>query len=73
MTATAFLVRSPTPAASLPPLAVGRVRVGGRKAGTPSVIVAPSGTAPHPNPPHRKRGEGAVALPAFFSSHELVR
>lgn len=32
--------------------------MGGRKAEAPSFDGAPSGTAPHPSPPHRKRGEG---------------
>ncbi len=35
--------------------------MGGREAGAPSFIVAPSGTAPRPCPPHRKRGEGVRA------------
>jgi hypothetical protein len=35
--------------------------MGGRKAGLAlTFIIAPSGTAPHPGPPHRKRGEGAA-------------
>jgi hypothetical protein len=33
--------------------------MGGRKARALSLILSPSGTAPHPSPPHRKRGEGA--------------
>jgi hypothetical protein len=38
--------------------------MGGRKAGLAlTFIVAPSGTAPHPGPPHRKRGEGAANVP----------
>ncbi len=32
--------------------------MGGRKAEALPFIVSPSGAAPHPNPPHRKRGEG---------------
>ncbi|MFA6968216.1 carbon-phosphorus lyase complex subunit PhnI [Bosea sp. (in: a-proteobacteria)] len=43
----------------LPPACGGEgLGMGGRKAETLSLGVAPSGTAPHPNPPHRKRGEG---------------
>ncbi|VXC66031.1 hypothetical protein BOSE127_30225 [Bosea sp. 127] len=42
-----------------PPACGGKgLGMGGRKAGTLPFIASPSGTAPHPNPPHRKRGEG---------------